>query len=441
MIPRIPYDTWMAGRLGLEKLTREDLCAHQLERLNRTLVRAKALSPFYSRHLANITRFPLQSLEEVADLPFTTPQDVRERGLSMLCVGQGEISRVVTLSTSGTTGEPKQLQFTGDDQDLTLGIFQSSMEQVARPGEACFVLLPCATPGGVGDLLCTAIRKLGAHPIAHGAIANLKETALCMAEEESCTLVGIPAQVLALARYCKARGIDVHVRSALLCTDYVSRAVASTLYDIWNCPVFEYYGMTEACYAGGMECAAHDGCHMHETDLLVEIVDPESGRVLPDGEEGEVVITSLLRRGMPLIRYRTGDISRILPEPCPCGSVLIRLEKIRRRKHCLLFLGERELSFSMADLDEALIPLPWLGKFGAELVQDGQGATLELSLGYFGNRDLSAMQEEVHAALCSISKIYKALEEGLLREKMTFEAMGDTISPSAAKRTIRVVTR
>ena len=196
MIPRIPYDTWMAGRLGLEKLTRADLEAHQLERLNRTLVRAKNLSPFYSRHLANITRFPLQSLEEVADLPFTTPQDVRERGLSMLCVGQGEISRVVTLSTSGTTGEPKQLQFTGDDQDLTLGIFQSSMEQVARSGEACFVLLPCSTPSGVGDLLCTAIRKLGAHPIAHGAIANLKETALCMAEEDSCTLVGIPAQVL-----------------------------------------------------------------------------------------------------------------------------------------------------------------------------------------------------------------------------------------------------
>ena len=441
MIPRIPYDTWMAGRLGLEKLTRADLEAHQLERLNRTLVRAKALSPFYSRHLANITRFPLQSLEEVADLPFTTPQDVRERGLSMLCVGQGEISRVVTLSTSGTTGEPKQLQFTGDDQDLTLGIFQSSMEQVARPGEACFVLLPCSTPGGVGDLLCKAIGRLGALPIAHGAISNLKEIALRMAKEASCTLVGIPAQVLALARYCKAKGIDVHVRSALLCTDYVSRAVASTLYDIWNCPVFEYYGMTEACYAGGMECAAHDGCHMHETDLLVEIVDPKSGKILPDGSEGEVVITSLLRRGMPLIRYRTGDISRILPAPCPCGSVLRRLEKIRRRRHCLLYLDEKELSLSMADLDEALIPLPWLGKFGAELVQDGQGATLELSLGYFGNRDLSAMQEEVHAALCSISKIYKALEEGLLREKMTFEAMGDTISPSAAKRTIRVVTR
>lgn len=441
MIPRIPYDTWMAHRLGLEKLTREDLCAHQLERLNRTLVRAKNLSPFYSRHLANITRFPMQSLEEVADLPFTTPQDVRERGLSMLCVGQGEISRVVTLSTSGTTGEPKQLQFTGDDQDLTLGIFQSSMEQVARPGEACFVLLPCSTPGGVGDLLCTAIRKLGARPIAHGAISNLKETALRMAKEASCTLVGIPAQVLALARYCEARGIDVHVRSALLCTDYVSRAIACALKDIWNCPVFEYYGMTEACYAGGMECAAHDGCHMHETDLLVEIVDPQSGRVLPDGEEGEVVITSLLRRGMPLIRYRTGDISRILPEPCPCGSVLRRLEKIRRRRHCLLYLDEKELSLSMADLDEALILLPWLGKFGAELVQDGQGATLELSLGYFGNRDLSAMQEEVHAALCSISEIYKALDAAVLRVRVAFEAMGETISPSAAKRTIRVVTR
>lgn len=441
MIPRIPYDTWMAHRLGLEKLTREDLCAHQLERLNRTLVRAKNLSPFYSRHLANITRFPMQSLEEVADLPFTTPQDVRERGLSMLCVGQGEISRVVTLSTSGTTGEPKQLQFTGDDQDLTLGIFQSSMEQVARPGEACFVLLPCSTPGGVGDLLCTAIRKLGARPIAHGAISNLKETALRMAKEASCTLVGIPAQVLALARYCEARGIDVHVRSALLCTDYVSRAIACALKDIWNCPVFEYYGMTEACYAGGMECAAHDGCHMHETDLLVEIVDPQSGRVLPDGEEGEVVITSLLRRGMPLIRYRTGDISRILPEPCPCGSVLRRLEKIRRRRHCLLYLDEKELSLSMADLDEALIPLPWLGKFGAELVQDGQGATLELSLGYFGHKNMNAMQDEVHAALCSIPEVCKAQDAAVLRVKVAFEAMEESISPSAAKRTIRVVTR
>lgn len=441
MIPRIPYDTWMAHRLGLEKLTRADLEAHQLERLNRTLVRAKALSPFYSRHLANITRFPLQSLEEVADLPFTTPQDVRERGLSMLCVGQGEISRVVTLSTSGTTGEPKQLQFTGDDQDLTLGIFQSSMEQVARSGEACFVLLPCATPGGVGDLLCKAIGRLGALPIAHGSIANLKETALCMAKEDSCTLVGIPAQVLALARFCRAKGIDVHVRSALLCTDYVSHAVAKALYDIWQCPVFEYYGMTEACYAGGMECAAHDGCHMHETDLLVEIVDPKSGRILPDGSEGEVVITSLLRRGMPLIRYRTGDISRILPDPCPCGSVLRRLEKIRRRRHCLLYLGEKELHLSMADLDEALIPLPWLGNFRAELVQNEQDATLELTVGYFEKRDTSVMEADVRDALCSIPSLRKALQDGLLREEVTFEAMGDSISPSAAKRTIRVVAR
>ena len=441
MIPCIPYDTWMAHRLGLEKLTRADLEAHQLERLNRTLVRAKALSPFYSRHLANITRFPLQSLEEVAALPFTTPQDVRERGLSMLCVGQGEISRVVTLSTSGTTGEPKQLQFTGDDQDLTLGIFQSSMEQVARPGEACFVLLPCATPGGVGDLLCTAIRKLGARPIAHGSITNLRETALRMAEEDSSTLVGIPAQVLALARYCKSQDINVHVRSALLCTDYVSRAVSCALKNIWNCPVFEYYGMTEACYAGGMECAAHDGCHMHETDLLVEIVDPQSGKVLPDGSEGEVVITSLLRRGMPLIRYRTGDISRILPTPCPCGSVLRRLEKIRRRRHCLLYLGEKELHLSMADLDEALIPLPWLGNFRAELVQDGQGATLELNVGYFGNRDMSAMRNKVHAALCSIPEVCEAQDAAVLRVRVAFEAMGDSISSSAAKRTIRVVTR
>ncbi len=436
MIPRIPYDTWMATRLGLKELDRKALEEYQLERLNRTLVRARSLSPFYRRHLAGLALFPLRDLGDVALLPFTTPADVREQGLAMLCVDQGEISRVVTLATSGTTGEPKQLQFTGDDQDLTLGIFQSSMEQVARPGEACLVLLPCATPGGVGDLLRTAIARMGAQPVAYGLIENLRETALRMAEEPSCTLVGIPIQVLALARYCRAHDLRVNVRSALLCTDYVSEAVARALGDIWHCPVFEYYGMTEACYAGGMECAAHNGCHMHETDLLVEIVDPASGQVVPDGTEGEVVITSLLRRGMPLIRYRTGDISRVIPEPCPCVSVLRRLEKVRRRRHCALYLGDRELPLAMADLDEALIPLPWLGNFRAWLAQGGSRPVLGLEIRYFGDKDAEAMRQEVFLALSSLPPLREVLQDKGLEVATKFVAMGDTILPTAAKRKI-----
>lgn len=444
-LPVIPYDAWMAQRLGVPVLTREVLAAHQLERLNRTLVRAARFSPWYARRLRDLPVFPLRSLADIVTLPLTTPEELRTQGAAMLCVDQGAISRVVSLSTSGTTGEPKQLQFTEDDQDLTLGIFRTSMTQVASPGEACFVFLPCTTPGGVGDLLCRAISAMGARPVPWGLISDLAAAAQAMAAEPSCTLVGIPIQILALARFCQAQGLNpLPVRSALLCTDYVSRAASGALTRLWGCPVFEYYGLTEACYAGGMECAAHEGCHMHETDLFVEILDPDTCKPVPDGEEGEVVITTLLRRGMPLIRYRTGDISRILPAPCPCGSVLRRLAKTGMRLHCLHSMPE-DLPLAMAALDEALLPLPWLGSFHASFHEQAAAATLTLTLCVTDMTDLVAKKQQALQAVRAIPAVAGWLARGhrqgceqgpAHRLAIVCEPLGDHIPATASKRRI-----
>ena len=99
----------------------------------------------------------------------------------------------------------------------------------------------------------------------------------------------------------------------------------------WGCKVFEHYGMTEMGLGGAVSCGFLEGCHIRESDLYLEIIDPKPGQVLPEGKEGEVVFTTLTRKGMPFIRYRTGDWSSFIPEPCQCGSILKRISRVGDR--------------------------------------------------------------------------------------------------------------
>ncbi|HRD96337.1 MAG TPA: hypothetical protein PLA97_08075, partial [Rubrivivax sp.] len=153
------------------------------------------------------------------------------------------------------------------------------------------------------------------------------------------------------------------VRAALLSSDRAGPALRNALVALWHCEVHDHYGMTEMGLGGGVDCAAHAGYHMREAELLLEVVDPASGAPLPDGCFGELVLTTLLRRGLPLIRYRTGDLSRVMPGPCTCGSALMRLDRIQGRIGASLRVGAGQLT--QEDLDEALLGLPQVIDFAA----------------------------------------------------------------------------
>lgn len=187
-------------------------------------------------------------------------------------------------------------------------------------------------------------------------------------------MVGIPVQVLALARLSVAEGRTVGVKTVLLSTDHVPRAIVTALERAWGCRVFNHYGTTEMGLGGGVDCAAHAGLHLREADLLFEVVDPRTGAPLPVGSEGEIVFTTLTREAMPLIRYRTGDRGSFVAEPCPCGSPLRLLAPVRERLADVAVLagGER---LSLADLDEALFSLDNVLDFRARLagVADATG--------------------------------------------------------------------
>jgi phenylacetate-CoA ligase len=376
-----PLQPWIARKIGGEggaSLTRAHIREYQLARLRNTLRLVRERSPFYRLHLADAPD-DLGCLEDLARFPFTTADDLRENGLRFLCVSQGDIQRVVTLDTSGTTGNPKRLYFTAGDQELTIDFFHVGMSTLTDPGDRVLILLPGERPGSVGDLLATALRRLGAEGIKHGPVRDVAQTLDVIAERAVNGLVGVPVQVLALARYGEAMGAapPPALKRILLTTDHVPDAIARTLEQAWGCEVYNHYGMTEMGLGGGVECQARRGYHLREADLYVEIVDPATGDPLPDGERGEVVFTTLTRRGMPLIRYRTGDVSRFLPGDCPCGTLLKTLERVRGRIDGGVEIGTTGY-LTMADLDEALFSIAGMLDFSAALIREGSRNRLHI---------------------------------------------------------------
>jgi phenylacetate-coenzyme A ligase PaaK-like adenylate-forming protein len=171
--------------------------------------------------------------------------------------------------------------------------------------------------------------------------------------------------------------------------------------------------MTEMGLGGGVDCRARRGYHLREADLYVEIVDPATGALRPEGAEGEVVFTTLTRVGMPLIRYRTGDISRFIPGSCPCGTCLRTLAPVRYRLDGVGRLGPGHL-LTMADLDDALFPLPALLDFSARLACREGRTVLAVELLVTCEETREAVAQQARDALDALPAVHAARQAGAL---------------------------
>ena len=396
-----PLEPWIATKIGGEgrPLSREALEAHQLTKLNEGLTRVQERSSFYRGSLG-LEKLCMSSLDELADLPLTSPDQLRAAPFDFLCARQDDVERIVTLPTSGTTGPPKRIFFTSEDQELTRDFFHVGMSTLVHAGERVLILLPGSLPGSVGSLLKEGLERMGVAGIPHGPVTDPGHTLEVMARERATSVVGIPVQVLALARCTTGEGGagGLRLKSVLLSTDQVPRAVVSAIEAAWGCNVFNHYGSTEMGLGGGVDCAARAGYHLREADLLFEIVDPASGRSLPDGEMGEVVFTTLTRTAMPLIRYRTGDLSRFLPAPCACGTVLKRLAHVDRRLAGAVAFSDGDTLY-MKDFDEALFPLEGLADFKLVLAEKAEEATLTVYVKRCGGAAAPSPGQVVQALL------------------------------------------
>ena len=409
LVSETPLHSWIAGKFGVrsESLSRKRIAAEQLELLNETLSWARARSAFYRERLAHLPATPLRSIEGVRDLPFTTPADLGREAGRLVCVSQEEIRRVVTFETSGTSGAPKRVFFTEADLELALDFFEHGVSAVAAPGERMMIALPAEREDSVGRLLARGIARASVVPVKCGLFADPGPVLSLLEVHRPAAIIGLPVQILSLA--CHAEPAEstgfCALRSIVLCSDHVPASLVRALRRRTRAAIFEHYGMTEMGLGGGIDCEAHAGYHLRECDFLFEIVDPTSGEPLPDGVEGELVFTTLTRRGMPLIRYRTGDLSRFLPEPCPCGTVLRRLEKVRDRVDGAVWLGAGG-AVTQSALDEALFAVDGVVNFSATLIP-GDPKKLELRVDCPSTLD-SPSEAALLRALDGIASIRRA---------------------------------
>jgi phenylacetate-CoA ligase len=409
--PRTPLHAWLGRKLSLppdQSPCPDSIAEYQLAKLRETIAYVRKRSPFHRERLASFPKNFPNHMDDFARLPFTTADDLRQDHLAMLCVSQDQVARVVTLRTSGTTAAPKRVYFSDADLELTLDFFHHGMSTLLEPGGSVLILLPGSTPDSVGDLLARALARMQTKGVVHGPIG---EPAAAIDAAISCRadcLVGIPVQVLAMAEHARGERLKGAVKSVLLTTDYVPQAIARRIGKAWGCEVFEHYGMTETGLGGGVDCRAHAGYHLRGADLYYEVVDPASGSPLAMGEQGELVVSTLTRQAMPLLRYRTGDWGRLLSaKDCPCGGITPRLERVPGRLANRFKLGLDDW-LPMNRLDEALFALPGLLDFRASLRNEGQTQRLELMV-QTNLREHDDLALEAKRAVEAVPEINQAL--------------------------------
>lgn len=346
----IEQDTGHAGAsMGLPALRH-----WQLARLNESIRHARR-SRFYQDKLAAFGQ--LESLNQLAALPFTTEADLQCGLEEFLCISPNDVARIVTLATSGSTGAPKRIAFSEKDLAATLRFFYYGMQELAAPGQRVMIALPGTAEFGVPHLLAEALAQLGATPLRYGAILDIEDAVQFMKAHRPHCIVGLPIQVLGLATRVAhlPKGSAPWPQTVLLTADTVAPSITRRIERDFQCKAFNHYGSTEMGYGGAVECSIQQQLHLRENDLLFEVVDPESCAPLPPGCKGELVFTTLRRQAMPLIRYRTGDIATLISAPCACGSPFPRITAPYRRNGSAIRAGGTEIG--LLEMDDCVFSI------------------------------------------------------------------------------------
>lgn len=341
-------DAWLGHACGAASRAHlpEALRAYQLKAVRATLQQSLK-SSFYRQHFYTFSA-DIRSglwptcLEELSQLPCTTAADLVD-WQRFLCASQGDIKRMVSLHTSGTTGPAKRLAFSELELERSHDFFAVGMGHMVAAGERVLVLLPGADkPDGVADLLLRALASIGVQGFAGQPACTAGSFFEELERVQPQCLVAAPSQI---ARLLQAeptvQALAQRVVHTVLCSaEPLCTSLRRGIEKAWQCEVFDHYGLTESGYGGGVECQAHSGYHLREADLWFDIEplenEPgfqalEKAQGTQAGPWGQVVLTTISRSLMPLVRYRTGDYARWLAGPCPCGSPLRRLDTVKGR--------------------------------------------------------------------------------------------------------------
>lgn len=327
---------------AIETAPREEIAALQCYRLIRMVRRVYENVPFYRKKLDEMGIQPgdIRTLDDLRRLPFTYKQDLRDNyPYGLFAVPQAQLARI--HASSGTTGKQTVVGYTHNDLKIWGEITARALSAAGVTAED-FVHISYGYglfTGGLG--LHEGATTLGASviPVSTG---NTKRQIQIMQDFGSNCLCCTPSYAMHIAETMQQMGVDpssLKLRAGIFGAEPWTEAMCRRIEEMMRIKAYDIYGMSELMGPGvAYECSAQDGMHINEDHFIVEVIDPETGEPVPDGEKGELVFTCISKEALPLIRYRTRDISAVTREKCSCGRTFLRMKKPQGRTDDMLII-------------------------------------------------------------------------------------------------------
>jgi len=344
----------------IETMPRERLAQLQLQRLQATATNAYSNVPLVRQRFesAGLRPADIRSLDDVAHLPFTVKTDLRDQyPFGLFARPPQELARL--HASSGTTGKPTVVGYTQQDIANWSDLMARSMYCAgARRGDIVHNAYGYGLfTGGLGAHY--GAERLGAVVVPMSGGSTERQVALIM-DFKARVLCATPSYALAIAEVAEQQGVDLrqsNLQVGLFGAEPWSAAMRREIEERIGLKAVDVYGLSEIMGPGvACECECQDGLHGWEDNFLFEVIDPETGKVLPEGEAGELVITTLTKQALPMLRYRTRDITRLTTQPCDCGRTHVRILRITGRNDDMMII--RGVNVYPSQIESVLVGRP-----------------------------------------------------------------------------------
>ena len=373
----------------------------QLSQVNNQIRRLIEADNFYGKRLKEAGIDHVSSVEDFLNLPFSEKQDLRDAyPLGLMTCKEDEVVRI--HSSSGTTGMPVIIPYTAKDVDDWGEMFKRCYEFAGITKEDRIHITPGYGLWTAGIGFQNGCEKLGAMAIPMGP-GNTNKQLQMMMDLKSTVLCATSSYALLLAEEIEKRGIadKIHLKKGVIGSERWGEKMRKRISTELGIELYDIYGLTEIYGPGiGINCKYDTGMHYWDDYLYLEIIDPQTGKNVPDGEWGEIVITTLVKEGAPLIRFRTHDLSRIIPGECPCGSKFPRIDVITGRSDDMMKI--KGVNVFPKQIEEILGTFPELSSEYQIRISHLDGKdSMRIYVEASGSSDFKALQQKVAAAVKS----------------------------------------
>ena len=389
----------------------------QLQQVDKQIQRLLQVNNFYGQKLREAGIQGVSSVEEFQQLPFSQKQDLRDAyPLGLMAVPEEEVVRI--HSSSGTTGTPVIIPYTAKDVDDWAEMFKRCYEFAGITNRDRIQITPGYGLWTAGIGFQNGAEKLGAMVVPMGP-GNTNKQIQMMMDMKSTVITATSSYALLLAEEIGKRGIKdkVHLKKGVIGSERWGKKIRDRISSELGIELYDIYGLTEIYGPGiGINCKYDTGMHIWDDYVYLEIIDPKTGENVPDGEFGEIVITTLVKEGAPLIRYRTHDISRIIPGECPCGSKFPRIDIISGRSDDMIKI--KGVNVFPKQIEEVLEGFPELSsEYQIRLSHLDGKDTMRIYVETNGSVNFLEMADKIAAAVKSkigFTPLVKIVEIGIL---------------------------